>query len=96
MTIPGLRTTHDWSADVEVAHVEAVRGDAAHLSAGGATHLVLEVVEYALDEAREGATTRVDVVRHGDGSIEVVDDGRGTDTRLDVHGIPMVKPVMAT
>lgn len=96
MTIPGLRTTHDWSADVDVSHVEAIRTDASRLGASGATHLVLEVVEYALDEAREGATTCVDVVRHGDGSIEVLDDGRGTDTRFDVHGVPMVKPVMAT
>ena len=96
MTLPGLRTTHDWSAEVDVSHVEAIRRDAARPGAGGATHLVLEVVEYALDEAREGSTTRVDVVRHGDGSIEVVDDGRGTDTRLDVHGVPVVKPVMAT
>ena len=54
------------------------------------------MVEYALDEAREGATTRVDVVLRADGSVEVRDDGRGTDTRLDAAGVPVVKPVMAT
>ena len=96
MTLPGLRTTHDWSADVDVAHVESIRRDAVRLGSGGATHLVLEVIEYALDEAREGATTRVHVVLHADGSVEVADDGRGTDTRLDPQGVPVVKPVMAT
>lgn len=96
MTLPGLRTTHDWSADVDVAHVESIRRDAERLGSGGATHLVLEVIEYALDEAREGATSEVQVVLHADGSVAVVDDGRGTDTRLDANGVPMVKPVMAT
>ncbi len=94
--LPGLRTTHDWSAEADQSHVQAVRRDRSRFAAGGGTHLVLEVVEYALDEAREGATTRVDVVLRPDGSVEVRDDGRGTDTRLDAAGVPVVKPVMAT
>lgn len=57
---------------------------------------MLEVLAYALDEAAEGATTRVDVLARRDGSIEVSDDGRGTDTRADDSGTMIVKPVMAT
>ncbi len=57
---------------------------------------MLEVLAYALDEATEGLTRRIDVVLHGDGSVEVVDDGRGTDTRPDASGVLHVKPIMAT
>lgn len=60
------------------------------------THAVLEALAYALDEAAEGTTRHVDVVLHRDRSLEVVDDGRGTDTRPDDSGVLHVKPVMAT
>jgi topoisomerase-4 subunit B len=59
-------------------------------------HLVLEVLAYALDEAAEGTTRRIDVTVHADGSLSVADDGRGTDTRRDDEGTWIVKPVMAT
>lgn len=57
---------------------------------------MLEVLAYALDEAAEGTTRSIDVVSHEDGSVSVVDDGRGTDARQDVDGTWVVKPVMAT
>lgn len=94
--LPGLRTSHDWSSQVDVSHVESIRDAAVTSAAVDVVHLVLEVLAYALDEAREGTTSLVDVVLHPDDSIEVVDDGRGTDTRRDADGVPVVKPVMAT
>lgn len=87
-------TTHDWSDPVDVDHVASVRRRADLCPDG--THAVLEVLAYALDEAAEGTTRSIDVVLHADGSVEVVDDGRGTDTRPDEHGVLHVKPVMAT
>ena len=60
------------------------------------THLVLEVLAYALDEAVEGTTRHIDVLACPDGSVRVADDGRGTDTRPDDDGVMRVKPVMAT
>lgn len=90
-------TTHDWSTTVDHDHLAAIRREPARYSPGGALHLLLEVMAYADDEAahagRRGVCT---VTLHGDGSISVADDGRGTDTRLDEHGNPIRKPVMAT
>lgn len=94
--LPGLRTTHDWSAYVDHDHVAQVRGDLPRWQADRHEHLVLEVLAYALDESVDGTTRAVTVRRHVDGSWSVLDDGRGTDTRLDVRGVPVVKPVMAT
>ena len=90
-------TTHAWTADVDVAHLEDVRAAAPVHAAGGLTHLVLEVLAYAAEEAEaQGRTGRARVVRHADGSVSVADDGRGTDTRVDASGAPVRKPVMAT
>jgi DNA gyrase subunit B len=92
-----VNTTHDWSATVDRDHLALIRTEPDRYSPGGALHLVLEVLAYADDEAewsgRRGACT---VTLHGDGSVSVADDGRGTDTRLDEHGRPIRKPVMAT
>lgn len=92
-----MNTTHDWAAEVDLEHLELVRRDPGRYAPGGVTHLVLEVVAYADDEAeaagRRGSCT---VASHPDGSVSVTDDGRGTDTRRDEHGRPVRKPVMAT
>ena len=94
--LPGLRTTHDWSTFVDQSHMERVRRELAELTDRSVTHLLLEVLAYALDEAAAGTTSRVWITCTDDGAWSVVDDGRGTDTRLDVRGVPVVKPVMAT
>lgn len=89
-------TTHDWSRTVDVDHLELIRRTPEAFAPGGITHLVLEVLAYAAEEAdsREGGMAVVTL--HSDGSISVADDGRGTDTRLDADGRPTRKPVIAT
>lgn len=94
-TVPLPSTTHDWSRDVDHEHVRAIQASPAAY-APDICHLVLEVLAYPLDEADWGATNEVVITLHTDGSISVSDNGRGTDTRLDAAGRPIVKPIMST
>ena len=90
-------TTHDWANTVDVEHLAQVYDEPDVFAPGGTTHLILEVLAYAADEAvAAGATGRCLVALHPDGSVSVADDGRGTDTRYDADGRPVRKPVMAT
>jgi topoisomerase IV subunit B len=90
-------TTHDWTREVDVEHLERIRRERAVFAPSGVLHLVLEVLAYPADEAAAvGRSGRCVVALHGDGSISVTDDGRGTDTRTDDQGRMVKKPVMAT
>ncbi len=61
--------------------LEAVRKRPAMYVGGtgsdGLMHLVWEIIDNAVDEAAAGFASRVDVILHADGCVEVVDDGRG-------------------
>lgn len=46
-------------------------------------HLAHEVIDNSVDEALEGFAKRIDVIMHKDGSIEVIDNGRGMP--VDIH-----------
>jgi len=90
-------TTHDWSLDVDENHLWDVLERWATFGAGGAAHLVLEVLAYADDEATAlGRTGHCTVTEHADGSFTTSDDGRGTDTRRDRWGAVVRRPVMST
>jgi DNA gyrase subunit B len=89
-------TTHDWARDVDLSHLSRIRRRPEKFAPGGPGHLVLEVVAYAADEASSRAGGRCLITLHGDGSVSVADDGRGTDTRVDDQGRIVKKPVMAS
>jgi topoisomerase-4 subunit B len=46
-------------------------------------HLAQEVIDNSVDEAIAGHASRIEVTLHKDGSLEVVDDGRGMP--VDIH-----------
>lgn len=57
-------------------------------------HLAAEAIDNSVDEAIAGYATRVDVTLYKDGSIEVVDDGRGMPVdkhpKLKVPGVELI------
>ncbi|WP_237215140.1 DNA topoisomerase (ATP-hydrolyzing) subunit B [Falsiroseomonas oryziterrae] len=49
----------------------------------GLHHMAFEIIDNAVDEAQAGYATRVAVTLNGDGSVTVLDDGRGIP--VDMH-----------
>jgi len=63
----------------------------------GVFHLVREIVDNSVDEAMAGFASRIDITIHKDGSVSVIDDGRGIP--VDKHkktGLSALETVMTT
>ncbi|HHH49244.1 MAG TPA: DNA topoisomerase IV subunit B [Gammaproteobacteria bacterium] len=59
-------------------------------------HLAQEVIDNSVDEAIAGHARRIDITLYKDGSLQVVDDGRGMP--VDIHpeeGIPGVEVILS-
>src|SRR5699024_4930562 len=84
-TIAGVNPTS--AAEYSARHLSVLEGLAAvrkrpgmyigSTDSRGLMHCLWEIVDNSVDEALAGAASRIDVILHPDGSVEVRDDGRG-------------------
>uniref|UniRef100_UPI0004C25999 ATP-binding protein n=1 Tax=Streptomyces rimosus TaxID=1927 RepID=UPI0004C25999 len=60
----------------------------------GLMHCLWEIIDNSVDEALAGVCTRIEVILHDDGSVQVTDNGRGipvdTEPRTGLSGVEVV------
>jgi topoisomerase-4 subunit B len=84
------------AADIEVlSGLEPVRKrPGMYTDTSRPNHLAQEVVDNSVDEALAGHARRIDVILYKDGSLEVIDDGRGMPVdqhpKLKMSGIEVI------
>ena len=101
-TRPDERVDQYTATDIQVLEgMEAVRRRPGmyigSTDQSGLHHLIIEIVDNAVDEFMAGFCSSVEITLHEDGSVTVVDDGRGIP--VDKHpttGLSGVETVMTT
>lgn len=88
MTVTEIPAAYDAAAIETLEDLEAVRKRPGMYIGGtgsdGLMHLVVELIDNAVDEAAAGSRRKVGVILHRDGSVSVADNGRGIP--IDRHG----------